>query len=60
MRQHSFTVWAEGQQKRVTRKDEFLQRIEALIPWRDPQSLIERHYPKIDKIAYRFNMGRVF
>lgn len=33
--------------KRVTRREQFLAEMDAVIPWRRVQPLIEPHYPKV-------------
>jgi transposase, IS5 family len=44
-KQTSFSEWEYAGKKRQTRRDRFLQQMEALVPWHEWVSLIEPHYP---------------
>lgn len=37
----------DAMKKKVTRREQFLAEMDAVVPWRRLQSLIEPHYPKV-------------
>lgn len=47
--QRTFAELAWSQKKKVTRREEFLGKMNQVIPWKDLVALIEPHYPKGDR-----------
>lgn len=45
-KQTSFSEWEYNGKKRQTRRDVFLSKMEALVPWQEWVTLIEPHYPQ--------------
>ena len=46
MKQRSFASLAYTSKKKQTRKEKFLIEMEAVVPWKELEALIEPHYPK--------------
>ena len=49
MKQISFATQAESVKKRKTKRERFLEEMEAVVPWAALVALIEPHYPKAGK-----------
>ena len=45
MKQRSFASLAYTSKKKQTRKEKFLSEMEAVVPWKELEALIEPHYP---------------
>lgn len=45
MKQQSFTEIEYKNRKRRTKRDEFLERMDRLIPWKEWRALVEPYYP---------------
>lgn len=51
MKQTSFASAEFAGKKRKTRREKFLDEMEAVVPWARLESLIEPHYPKSGKVG---------
>ncbi|MEO6026238.1 MAG: transposase, partial [Candidatus Binatia bacterium] len=46
--QRTFASVAWAQKGKVTRREQFLAEMDAVIPWAELQALVEPHYPRVD------------
>ena len=57
MPQLTFSSFSYQSKKKVTRRELFLQEMEAIVPWVEFESLIEPHYPRVGNGRHRMSLS---
>jgi len=55
MKQNSFANLSYQHKKTTTKREEFLNKMDKVVPWSRLLKTIEPHYPKAGKVAARYH-----